>query len=228
MTKPITVITGDVHARWEGLNTLIETKTPDIVLCCGDFGYWPGIEGYELSIQNNGVKVHWCDGNHENHHTLAKLHTPMLRQVASNVFYQQRGSTVTLPDPDERKVLFMGGADSIDKDYRTPGYDWFPEEVITMEDFDRCPDTKVDIVISHTCPKAFLPGIKLPLGYYGIDKDKNPSMTILDMVLEKYQPSLWYFGHWHMFQQGAYKDTQWTMLDMYGGRGKWFVELPDA
>jgi len=41
------------------------------------------------------------------------------------------------------------------KAWRTPGYDWFPEESITTGDLDRLPDIHVDIVISHTCPAEF-------------------------------------------------------------------------
>ena len=48
--------------------------------------------------------------------------------------------------PDGRTVLFMGGALSVDKAWRTPGYDWFPEESITTGDLDRLPDVHVDIV----------------------------------------------------------------------------------
>jgi len=42
-----------------------------------------------------------------------------------------RGSTFTLPDGSV--VMFFGGANSIDQEYRTFGIDWFPEEAITRE-----------------------------------------------------------------------------------------------
>jgi len=120
-----------------------------------------------------------------------------------NVFYQRRGSTLKLPD--NRIVLFMGGADSTDKNVRTPYLDWFPEELISEGDIRSLPDCKVDIVISHTCPEEF----KINMQYVIND----PSRKCLSYVLERYKPSLWYFGHFHKVQSGFDNDCRWYAMN---------------
>src|SRR5665647_2775680 len=94
---------------------------------------------------------------------------------------------------DGRQVLFIGGAKSIDWRRRVAGWDWFPEEIISPQDVLQLPEIHVDIVVSHTCPEEF----------YVEDlsrqecSETDPSRQLLSQVLHKYQPSLWYFGHWH-------------------------------
>jgi len=42
------LITGDIHNDFGELNELINKKRPDLVICCGDFGYWPKLLGVNL------------------------------------------------------------------------------------------------------------------------------------------------------------------------------------
>lgn len=126
---------------------------------------------------------------------------------------------MTLPEPDGRTVLFMGGADSIDKKSRILGVDWFKEELITQKDLDSItvPDnTKIDIVISHTCPMEFH-----PLGDRKSYYNNDPSRYALSYILETYKPKLWYFGHWHCNSEGMYNDCKWYGLTLAGFTGWW-------
>lgn len=212
MKKGLVLVCGDTHADFRELNTIMAHNEPSVVLVCGDFGYWnkstwrKGTVGnFVDGIKPGNTKVYWCDGNHEDHNLLQQLRKEHGREkpieVAHNVFYCPRGSTLELEDG--RTVLFMGGAYSIDKAYRTPHVDWFPEEVISEEDMRHLPDTKVDIVISHTCPSFVAKNLILPHHYYGVGKVIDQSCSHLDKVFDKYNPSLWYFGHWHI-QQNMY------------------------
>lgn len=132
------LVVGDLHGDWGKLNALITKKMPDIVLCCGDFGWWPKMEvskpvlyGQQKKWLLKGLKpgkakIYWCDGNHEEHPILPQ--DGQIHEMYEGVFFCSRGSKLTLPD--SRTVLFAGGAASVDKDARTPGHDWFPEETI--------------------------------------------------------------------------------------------------
>ena len=65
-------------------------------------------------------------------------------------------------DIEGKKTLVIGGAYSIDKDYRLAmGYKWFPDEQPTKELKNKCMDIvnskKIDIILSHTGPKKFEP-----------------------------------------------------------------------
>ncbi len=230
-------VVGDIHGEWGKLNTFINKKRPDLILQVGDFGYWPqfdnsyelgdhlyGMDGrvikrrkwYQCAIKNKDSRILFCDGNHEDHWTLKTLKDP---EICDNVFYQSRGSTVKLDDG--RNVLFIGGAESTDKNSRTIGIDWFPEEILTQKDIYDLPDCHIDIVISHTCPEEFIPGLDFTFG-----KCADPSCKALSYVLDKYKPSLWYFGHWHRGRTGFTNNCRWTALNMIAESG-WFEKLLD-
>lgn len=225
---------GDIHGYWQYLNRFINKKNPDIILQCGDFGWFPSCHNtkaigkahlnsqkleYEIvhpwnqyGIKNRETKIYWCDGNHEDHWNIKNLEN---RETQKNVFYQPRGSWITLPDG--RIVLFIGGADSIDKKFRTIGIDWFPEEIITQKDVFSIPDDlQVDIIISHTCPEEFLPYLKFNSG-----KCNDPSCKALSYILDKYKPSQWFFGHWHQYKTGYNNGCHWTALNMANDSGWW-------
>jgi len=67
------LIVGDIHNEFGRLNNLINKKKPEIVICCGDFGYWPEVKWAKplsnIKLQS-AKKLLWCDGNHENHGAL--------------------------------------------------------------------------------------------------------------------------------------------------------------
>lgn len=224
------VVMGDVHREFGALNSWINKKRPSLILQCGDFGYWPHWSDKKRNGNSHPVpKLHggdllFCDGNHEDHDSLRTLRDP---EVYPGVRYMRRGSSIQLLDG--RNVLFMGGADSIDKHIRKLGFDWFPQEVLTQEDIYRLPVMSIDVVISHTCPREFA------IPYLGdSEKDSDPSRMVLSYILHRYRPKLWYFGHWHFFGQGVYKSSgpdgwecHWTALDRINGLSRWWIELDD-
>jgi len=220
------IVCGDIHADWKFLNTLINRKKPDIILVCGDYGYWPILDrrtnrSYS-NVRPKDTKIYWCDGNHEDHESLGKLREKEISEIVPNVFYMKRGSTLILPDG--RVVLFMGGADSVDKEWRTPGLDWFPGETISNKDIDNLPEVGVDIVVSHTCPE-FLVRHFIKKGVFD-EKFNDPSQKVLTHVWEKYVPRLWYFGHFHtnMVVENGY--TKFICLNCAGSSGRWWTYLP--
>lgn len=222
------LIVGDLHGDWGRLNTLITNKNPDIILQCGDFGWWPKMEITRpvlykkqniwllKGIKPKNTKIYWCDGNHEEHNLLVQ--DSLIHEMYENVYHASRGSVLKLPD--NRNVLFIGGADSIDKKLRTINHDWYYEENISYDQFEMTMaiEDRIDIVISHTCPGKF--DIE---GTGGKINDSN--RIALDYILEKYKPSLWFFGHWHKNKKGKYKDTYWECLDYAGHGGKWWEIL---
>lgn len=216
-------VMGDVHAEFGLLNTFIHRKRPSLILQCGDFGYWPRIPARDRRgrirprrpVIAGDTRVHFCDGNHEDHWSLGALAGP---EIFPNVFYMKRGSTLVLPDG--RTVLFVGGAASVDRNWRTPGHDWFPEETLATEDIADLPEQRVDIVVSHTCPVEFAVCADT-------ERARDPSRLALSHVLQRCRPTRWFFGHFHSYQTGNTLGCQWTALDM-AGNPKWWEALPDA
>jgi len=223
---------GDIHGCWSILNDFINKKKPDIILQCGDFGWWPHFHKtmnyYDKSryredewaklkpfdnfgIKNKDTKIYWCPGNHENWNDLDKYGYDIF-ETQPNVFYMPFGSHITLPDG--RVVLFCGGAASTDRVWRTPDYTWWFNEVISQKDMDNLPDIKVDIVISHTCPESW----KLVFGKY-YDLDNDSSSKALDIVLERYRPKEWYHGHFHVREKDSFRGCKWNALTECYGTG---------
>jgi len=216
------IVVGDIHAEWSPLNSFLNKKRPEMVLQTGDFGFWPRIPKFDIRLlkpKNTGI--HWCDGNHEDHWSLKDRSS---NEIIPNVFFQPRGSVLTLSDG--RNVLFFGGAHSVDKDMRQLGYDWFPEEIPSYVDFEQLDKIKVkiDIVISHTCPNEF----EIEKGYWSIpgsirEKIADPTRDLLSVALEMFRPSLWYFGHWHIQMRGEYKECHWRAMNMCPENNWWMA-----
>ena len=221
------IVCGDIHGDWGPLNRLIKREKPEIILQCGDLGYWPNLSmsGRIKDILNGPTKIYWCDGNHENHWELSLIREEGVSQLEPNIFYMKRGSTLVLPD--KRRVLFMGGAASVDRVFRKLGLDWFPDEVISQSDIEGLPDVDIDIVISHTCPMEIFPRIEEEaIEYYPwFLKMRDPSQEALSYVYNKYRPPLWYFGHFHMYYKLEYEDTVFTCLDFPGNMDTWWEYL---
>lgn len=215
------IVTGDLHNEFGALNVLINRKRPDLIICCGDFGYWPRQKyAKQLSdIKNYNTKILWLDGNHEDHWAIRDRTTD---ELAPGIIYMPRGSTYTLPDG--RNILFMGGAESIDKHYRTEGVDWFREEIISESDFRKLPhpfEKNIDIVMSHTCPLELVPTMRQ---FYST-KPAEPSNKALSEILDKFKPDLWYFGHWHKYLKAKIGDTTFYALNYPGNADIWWIEL---
>jgi predicted phosphodiesterase len=187
------LIVGDIHSHFEMLRLVVQKTDAEMVLQCGDFGYWPTYNRYKLprkplcNKKGKPVPVHFCDGNHEDHKALKVLRATGNFEIAPRIFYQRRGSILTLPDG--RTVLFAGGAYSIDRQQRIAGVTWFEEEVLTTTEAAGFPDCRVDIVVSHTAPAS------LDLGINAFNLDV--SRLALDDILVRYKPAVWFFGHWH-------------------------------
>ena len=239
--KGTNYILGDIHADFGALNQFINKKRPDIVLQCGDFGWWPHRHGTEKITRNrrfdqyavkpSGAKIYWCDGNHENHDDLQErvraAQGGPIEIPVPGCFYMPRGSILILPDG--RNVLFFGGAASTDKEGRVEGDSWWAAEVPTIEDLEhartqvRTQGGRVDIVISHTGPLTFLR--HFPAKEIDPARLEDPTVALLDSILKEFQPRRWYFGHFHLDAKGVDQGCEWQALSGEGLGGKWWVEL---
>ena len=196
------IFIGDIHTKFEYLNKF---KNKNLIQA-GDFGYWPEIIDFK-SIKFNS-NIYFCDGNHENHWELKKLwYKRTETKIIENIFYMPRLSYKNI---EGYNILFIGGAESIDKNRRTIGFDWFPEETISYNDMleENFPQQKIDIIVSHTCP---LFCFKI----MNIDQRLNdPSCIWLQEIYSIYKPKYWYFGHFHFYKKFQYENCTFTCLNM--------------
>lgn len=159
---------GDLH----GLPGVLEdaarkafNKGASRLIVLGDIGIYPEtLAGFIKVARESPIPIDFIDGNHEDFRMLAPWWEELERTEATayhvvrdKLRYIRRGAVLRL---DGRRIAFLGGAGSIDYNYRTPGRDWFPEEQIRMQDLDylyRCAaGQKVDLFLVHTPPQSVI------------------------------------------------------------------------
>lgn len=198
------LILGDTHAntRWSVNAVAIAKRLNALdIMVVGDFGYWPDPQyGHpyflkELSeaAQEHGVTVWWVDGNHEDFGNLYRSHLkdhdePV--QIRPGIMWLPRGVTWTW---EGVTFLAMGGAASIDRQHRTPGVSWFPEEII--DDSDVLKAKPATIMITHDSPIN-------PLEFTGrrfiVDAESEYCRQQMRRVVTIAKPELLLHGHYHM------------------------------
>lgn len=211
------LLAGDWHANTRhAINTIDYAASLDAteIWQCGDFGYWPTWEtGREFlarvdnRLNEYGINLYFADGNHEHHPSLNndafRPYRPNYKNHTSRIWHVPRGG-VLLPREGLR-VMFIGGAASIDRKWRTPGYDWFSSETLTMYQIQRIMSKpKVDIVIAHDAPmEAQLTLMK------GVWPEEDIRLSdahrrLMSEFAKHLQPSLWVHGHYHQRMSSAF------------------------
>lgn len=157
------MIAGDWHGNTRWAQAAIEAayvKGADAILQVGDFGYWPGEQslgdGYltklNEQLEHYDLNLFWLDGNHENHELLNPgFKSGRIQHLPRGFRWQWWGKT----------WMSVGGGVSVDKEWRTEGVSWFPEETLTPEQFEYSTrEGKVDIIVSHdTVDNYRIPGV---------------------------------------------------------------------
>lgn len=209
------LILGDVHGEWTAADNTIQKArgaNPDIdvIIQAGDLGDgWPfhgGICRWRPRTADD-IPIHWCAGNHDNYDLIDS------GELNKRLIYQERGSVLEI---DGFRILFIGGATSIDRRRRMPHVSWWPQEAITHADVERALSVggSVDAVISHDRPDCFpwpnhIRSEKLTEGL----SDRRA----LEAVWEHHRPRFWFHGHWHWKQIGMYEGTEFYSLPNIGG-----------
>lgn len=105
-----------------------------------------------------------------------------------------RGQVFTI---EGKKFFVMGGAASIDKEYRTEGLNWWAEEIPSLREMDEGfanlgkVGYKVDYVITHSAPTTVLTSINPTY--------KTDAVTrYLEIVRQTVKFGWHYFGHYHI------------------------------
>lgn len=217
-------ITGDTHGGIDisKLNSKsrkakgINLTNKDYIIICGDFGFpfTPNdIEKYEHHkgeywywinwLSKLPCTILWVDGNHDNHEWWTEQKKTQkfggMAQIsphASNVIHLLRGYVYTI---NGKKFFTMGGAESIDKLYRTEHISWWKDEMPSKKEYNRAimnlqkHNMTVDYVISHDCGSSY---INKMYSYH----TTNELTSFFDRLEFDFGLKFkhWYFGHHHI------------------------------
>ena len=193
---------GDIHANMKAYLTAVGNATETIQV--GDFGmgFYTPWEVVELqNMQRNEKTDHrFIRGNHDDKGSCRG----MPGWISDGTYYPHLG------------MMCVGGAESIDKDFRTPGVDWWPDEELSYRDFsiicDAYSRVKPAIMVTHDAPHQ----IAEDLFRGGTHKPVYPTHTssVFQAMLDIHRPDLWIFGHWHMTRRERIQGTDFICLDI--------------
>lgn len=229
---------GDIHGAWGDADDVMDAATSehgniDLVIQVGDMGFgMPGVRPW-ARVPVEGQKWRWIDGNHENFDLLYKRDLPnfgydpyhilwprLWKEFLSRWKYMPRGTV-------EDGILYIGGASSIDRMWRTPGLDWWDAENISYADAERTLDAieayagHIHTVISHDCPEAFIMEPVLNGPEYS-----DGNRKFLDHIRTIVKPDRWYFGHYHATHSGTLDGCEWRCINMVPSGDYVVVDLP--
>lgn len=195
-------ITGDIHGNEFIRINQAKQLGIDTLIVCGDFGYvWNDLKENEYNlnvIENIGVKVLFLDGNHENFDALEmypykNMFGGRVQVLRNNIIHLLRGEIYNIKN---KKVFIMGGAVSIDKEYRIEGISWWNQEIPNEEERRKAlynlnaENNKVDIILTHAGPTSVIKQIDAEYG--------DEYTDFLETINKKIEFKQWYFGHMHI------------------------------
>jgi Icc-related predicted phosphoesterase len=199
---------GDCHGVVEDLTKSIELlffRGIRTVFHLGDFGCWGEIDLdiIEQWLGDFHQTMFIIPGNHEAWSFLSNLRVDDWTKLRSNIFVAPRAHTWQM---EGVRFCSISGAGSIDKEQRSIGVDWWPDEEILdshitslITKLDERQWDNVDIFLCHEAPE----GVELKsnknrvsqniLDYCAIQR------TRLKKAVDRASPTLIFHGHWHQF-----------------------------
>lgn len=193
-------LVGDVHGDTTAALTAIYRASDmgaERIIFLGDFGYnftEHFVSELTVASEATGLLIEWIDGNHENFSYLQSIGF----NLGSRFIYHRRGSTEYI---DGVKFMFLGGATSVDRQYREAGRSWWPQEALTFSEiayaFDKAPGT--DVMLMHDAPylppmmddsKAHFPKVDLAIS--------AAHRTLVKIVYKEAKPKYVFHGHFHV------------------------------
>ena len=206
-------ITGDIHRDFSRIYKL-KKDSDNMLIVLGDvvINYYLNEEDKNCKeyLKKLKLKLFCVRGNHEERPEKISTYKEVemfggkvfIEEEYPNLIFAKDGETYNI---DGKKILVIGGAYSVDKQYRLlHGYKWFKDEQLTKEEMDtileKVKGKHFDIVLTHTCPYKYEPR---EVFMQGLDQSKvDKSMEhFLDEIEENISYDKWYCGHYHTEKQ---------------------------
>lgn len=203
MTRMIRFV-GDVHGNMTAYFSIIKDVPESIQV--GDLGLapsWTTAKKFDSMFEELNIEgTHrFFRGNHD-----------CLEECKKSKHFITDG---TVDGP----MMMVGGALSIDKEWRTEGVDWWRDEELTYREMGDVIDiyekTKPKIMLSHDCPEYIAQKVMIPL-VHGLKNSPSLTRMGLECMRSIYQPVIHIYGHWHKSYSSQLYDTHYVCLPING------------
>lgn len=211
-------VTGDIHGDMVDLEQRVESMgadKDDLVVLLGDCGFYfdsfYADEGriaktdYDKLVRASKLPctILCVQGNHEQpFKEMCATKVKVLGgdgYVREGIYFAKNGTELLL---NGKRVLVVGGASSVDKNYRLSNrWPWFEHEEMSPQEFaeviERVKGRHFDFVFSHTVPFKDMPleaFLKIDYAY----TNGNATEWFLQTIKENITFGDWYAGHFHV------------------------------
>lgn len=188
----------------------------DIFFHVGDFGLWKlnskFIKAVEHRLSRIKKQLWFIDGNHENFNIINSLPRDEYGRgvVSDHILHIPRSFSWIWGD---LKFLGLGGAVSVDKEFRQEGFDWFPEEQVTEDDVNKAVSAgHVDVLLTHDAPGLVWESPVSGVPDYLL-KESELTRDRIKQVIAHTEPSLNVHGHHHKSYTSSFLGCKVVGLD---------------
>lgn len=196
---------GDVHGYKYELSLVLDNLPQDVtsVIQVGDMGVGFGQGDFwheSLDDMLERVNGRFIRGNHDNPATCKTMKS-------------------WIPDGTiENDVMIVGGAWSIDRQWRTKDYDWWEDEELSYERLYALIQTynyvQPRVMVTHDCPLSVSEELFIERGKsFSSAQYRTRTGTAFQEMFETHKPALWIFGHWHCDADEVIDGTRFICLD---------------
>ena len=150
---------GDIHGDARTLLARAKSAAEQgatVLIQVGDFGVYKfSLDALVEAAGASPIPILFIDGNHEDYRMVGAFPTSEPKEIAPKLTYVPRGSVLYV---ENIRIGFLGGAGSIDYNYRTKDSDWWPDaEQIKDGEVERLLSAgEVDVLVTHTPPRSII------------------------------------------------------------------------
>jgi len=228
------IVIGDVHGQWTALLQRLRRYdiTDQDLIQVGDFGVGFGPSGQEqgdlrildAALAGTGNTLWVIRGNHDDP---AYFNDPRPSPYRHIRFLPDYSIEIV----GGRKILFVGGATSVDRIERTAGKDYWPGEAFLLVEHQVA---SLDLeglwaIVTHTAPDFTAPTrldtiarsfvTRDPTLSHDLAAERKAVTGLYDLVTRHVRPQYWFYGHFHTSVHEEIAGTRFVMLaimELYG------------
>lgn len=208
-------IKGDCHGKFDFLPYFCEahqTTIDDTLIILGDAGinFWLNNTDRNLKkrISQCPITLFCIHGNHEERpQNISTYKAAYYEKYACNCWYEEKYPNILFPFNgtaafNGKKFLIIGGAYSVDKEYRLErNAPWFESEQLTSLEKEAIllmieEENSFDYILTHTAPLNYEPTY-LFLDFIDQSKVDKSMETFLQVICENVEFKHWCFAHFH-------------------------------